>query len=156
MAYTNLLLRLKAATADDPAEVAAVNAQADDWMVKAMAARRQQPSSAGRLDINAAPPPPPPPPPPKDFGNQPASASPGPRLHPGQGSDSEKFWQVTGDGSATARALLGRLLGKEFRAKLVGTPEGVWVMVGPYSNEQALNRAKAELESAGFHPLRVW
>jgi cell division protein FtsN len=52
--------------------------------------------------------------------------------------------------------LLGRLLGKEFRAKLVGTPEGVWVMVGPYSNGQALSRAKAELEAAGVHPLRVW
>jgi beta-lactamase regulating signal transducer with metallopeptidase domain len=156
MAYTNLLLRLKAATADDPAEVAAVNAQADDWMVKAMAARRQQPSSAAHPDINAAPPPPPPPPPPKDFGNQPASASPGPYLHPGQVSDSEKFWQVTGDGSLTARALVGQLLGKGFRAKLVGNPEGVWVMVGPYSNEQALNTAKAELEAAGVHPLRVW
>jgi hypothetical protein len=71
-------------------------------------------------------------------------------------SDSEKYWQVTGDGSATARALLGQLLGKEFRGKLVGTPEAVWVMAGPYSTEQALNQAKAALEAAGFHPLRVW
>jgi hypothetical protein len=66
------------------------------------------------------------------------------------------FWQVTGDGSATARALLGQLLGKGFRGKLVGTPEAVWVIAGPYSNEQALNTAKAELEAAGVHPLRVW
>jgi beta-lactamase regulating signal transducer with metallopeptidase domain len=163
MAYANLLLRAKAAIMDDPAEVAAVNAQADDWMVKAMAARRQQQAaprpadaSAAHPDINAAPPPPPPPPPPIDFGNQPASASPGPRRLPGQSPESEKFWQVTGDGSATARALVGQLLGKGFRAKLVGTPEAVWVMVGPYSNEQALNRAKAELEAAGFRPLHVW
>jgi cell division protein FtsN len=133
-----------------------VNAQADDWMVKAMAARRQQPSSAAHPDINAAPPPPPPPPPPKDFGNQPASASPGPYLHPGQVSDSEKFWQVTGDGSVTAGALLGQLLGKGFHPKLVGTPEAAWVMVGPYSNEEALNKAKAALEAAGVRPLRVW
>jgi cell division septation protein DedD len=109
-----------------------------------------------RPDINAAPPPPPPPPPPKDFGNQPASASPGPRRLPGQSPESERFWQVTGDGSATARALVGQLLGKGFRAKLVGTPEGAWVMAGPYTNEQALNTAKAALEAAGFHPLRVW
>jgi hypothetical protein len=39
---------------------------------------------------------------------------------------------------------------------LAGTPDGAWVMAGPYTNEQALNRAKAELEAAGFHPLRVW
>ena len=98
----------------------------------------------------------PPPSPPKDFGNQPASAAPGPHRLPGQWPQSAKFWQVTGDGSATARALLGLLLGKGFTAKLVGTPESVWVMAGPYSNEQALNRAKAELEAAGVHPLRVW
>jgi hypothetical protein len=48
------------------------------------------------------------------------------------------------------------LLGKGFRGKLVGTPEAAWVMAGPYSNEQALNRAKGELEAAGVHPLRVW
>jgi beta-lactamase regulating signal transducer with metallopeptidase domain len=160
MGYTNLLLRAKAAIMDDPAEVATVIAQADDWAQKALDAHKQQrtaprpaDASVERPDINAAPPPPPPP---EDFGNQPASASPGPRLHPGQASDSEKYWQVTGDGSATARALLGQLLGKGFRGKLVGTPEGVWVMAGPYSNEQALNRAKAELEAAGFHPLRIW
>jgi beta-lactamase regulating signal transducer with metallopeptidase domain len=152
MAYTNLLLRLKTAIADDPAEAAAWNSQADVWMVKAMAARRQQPSSAAHPDINAAPPPPPPPPPPKDFGNQPASASPVPGPLAGAGS----FWQVVGDGTATARALLGQLLGKGFQARLVGTPDGAWVMAGPYTNEQALNTAKAALEAAGFHPLRVW
>jgi beta-lactamase regulating signal transducer with metallopeptidase domain len=153
MAYTNLLLRLKAATADDPAEVAAWNSQADVWMVKAMAARRQQPSSAGRQDINAAPPPPPPP---KDFGNQPASASPIPHGLPGPLAATGSFWQVVGDGTATARDLLGQLLGKGFRGKLVGNPEAAWVIAGPYSNEQALNKAKAELEAAGVHPLRVW
>ena len=166
MGYTNLLLRAKAAIMDDPAEVATVTAQADDWARKAgvlFAARKQQrtaprpaDASVGRPDINAVPPPPPPPPPPKDFGNQPASASAGPHRLPGQGPDSEKYWQVTGDGSATARALLGQLLGKEFRGRLVGTPDGAWVMAGPYTNEQALNQAKAALEAAGFHPLRVW
>jgi hypothetical protein len=90
------------------------------------------------------------------FGNQPALAAPGPHRLPGQVSDSERFWQVTGDGGVTARTLLGQLLGKEFRGRLVGTPDGAWVMAGPYTNEQALNRAKAELEAAGVHPLRVW
>ena len=163
MAYANLLLRAKAAIMDDPAEVATLIAQADDWVQKALDARKQQrnsprppDASARRADINAAPPPPPPPPPPKDFGNQPASASADPHRLPGQGTESEKFWQVTGDGSATARALLGQLLGKGFQARLVGTPDGAWVMAGPYTNEQALNTAKAALEAAGFHPLRVW
>jgi len=163
MAYLNLLLRLKAAIADDPAEVASLIAQADDWLKKALDAIKQQrtaprpaDASVGHPDINAAPPPPPPPPPPKDFGNQPASASPAPPRPPGLAPDSEKFWQVTGDGAATARALLGQLLGKGFPAKLVGSPEATWVMAGPYSNEQALSRAKAELEAAGVHPVRVW
>ena len=164
MGYTNLLLRAKAAIMDDPAEVATVIAQADDWARKAFDAHKQQrtaprpaDASVERPDINAAlPPPPAPPPPPEDFGNQPASASPIPHGLPGPLAATGSFWQVVGDGSATARALVGQLLGKGFRAKLVGNPEGVWVMAGPYSNEQALNRAKAELEAAGVHPLHVW
>ena len=95
MAYTNLLLRAKAAIMDDPAEVAAVNAQADDWVPKALALKalsQQKLFSADQTDDSVAralaarlqqpnyarPIPPPPPPPPKDFGNQPASASPVP------------------------------------------------------------------------------
>jgi beta-lactamase regulating signal transducer with metallopeptidase domain len=172
MAYVNLLLRAKAAIVDDPAEVAALIAQADVWAKKALDARNQQRNSppppaapAGRLDVNATPPslpvvapppPPPPPPPPKDFGNQPASASPGPSRHPGLSPDTGSFWQVIGDGSATAKALVAQLLDKGFPARLVGTPDAVWVMVGPYSNQQALNKAKAELEAAGVRPLRMW
>jgi|SRR5271157_531426 len=183
MAYTNLLLRAKAAIVDDPAEVAALIAQADDWVGKLMAqaddwvqkaldSRKQQPTSpqpaeapAGHLDVNATPPslpavapppPPPPPPPPKDFGNQAASASQAPRRLPGQWPDSGSFWQVVGDGSATAKALVSQLLDKGFPARLVGIPGGVYVMVGPFSNQQALDKAKAELEAAGVRPLRVW
>ena len=96
---------------------------------------------------------PPPPPPPKDFGNQPASASPVPH---GPLAGAGSFWQVVGDGSVTARDLLGQLLGKGFQARLVGTPDGAWVMAGPYTNKQALNTAKAALEAAGCHPLRIW
>ena len=160
MGYTNLLLRAKAAIMDDPAEVATVIAQADDWAQKALDAHRQQQAaprsadaSAAHPDITAAPPPPPPP---EGFGNQPASASPGPRLHPGQSPDSGTFWQVAGDGSATAKDLVAQLLGKGFPARLVGTPAAVFVMVGPYSDPQALDRAKAALEAAGVRPLRVW
>jgi len=104
---------------DDPAEVAAVNAQADDWVPKALALKalsQQKLFSADQTDDSVAralaarlqqpnyarPIPPPPPPPPKDFGNQPASASAGPHRLPGQSPESEKYWQVTGDGGATA------------------------------------------------------
>ena len=86
MAYANLLLRAKAAIVDDPAEAAALIAQGDNWVQKALAARRQQPSSprppaapAGRLDVNATPPslpavaPPPPPPPPPGVESQKAN-----------------------------------------------------------------------------------
>ena len=172
MAYLNLLLRLKAAIVDDPAEVSALIAQANVWVQKALDAQWRQRSSprspaapAGHLDVNSAPPPlpavtaPPPPPPPaprEGFGNQPASASPAPHSPHGQGPDSGEFWQVTGDGSATAKALVAQLLAKGFHVRLVGTPDDVFVMVGPYSNQQALDKAKAELESAGVHPLRVW
>ena len=45
---------------------------------------------------------------------------------------------------------------KGFLARVVGTPEAVWVMAGPYSDEKALNKAKGELEAAGVHPLWVW
>jgi tetratricopeptide (TPR) repeat protein len=169
MAYANLLLRAKAAIMDDPGEVAVLIAQADDWVQKAMDARKQQPTAprppaapAGHLDVNATPPslpavaPPPPPPPPEGFGNQPASASPAhPRL-PGQSPEAGSFWQVIGDGNATAKDLAGQLRDRGFRAKLVGTPDAVFVMVGPYSDPQALDNAKAELEAAGVRPLRVW
>jgi cell division protein FtsN len=171
MAYANLLLRAKAAIVDDPAEVAALIAQADGWVQKALDARKQQPAAprppaapAGHLDVNATPPslpavaPPPPPPPPNSFGNQPASASPARHRLPGQSPEAGDFWQVIGDGSVAAKDLADELRAKGFPARLVklmGTPEAVYVMVGPYSNQQALDKAKAELEAAGVHPLRV-
>jgi beta-lactamase regulating signal transducer with metallopeptidase domain len=79
MAYMNLLCRLKAAVVDDPAESMHLIAQADDWVGKAIQARRERPSSTAsdRIDVDAPPtapvpklipaPPPPPPPPPGGF-----------------------------------------------------------------------------------------
>ena len=74
MAYCNLLLRAKAAIVDDPAEVRSLIAAADEWVGKALAAKRAELNSApsaapASLDVNAPPPPlpasaPPPPPPP--------------------------------------------------------------------------------------------
>jgi hypothetical protein len=74
MAYLNLLHRISGLVADDPKVSAAEQAEADDWVRKALDARRAQaaqPKPADALDLNAeppvvvpAPPPPPPPPPP--------------------------------------------------------------------------------------------
>lgn len=75
MAYMNLLYRLKAALVDDPAESAKAIEQADEWVQKALAARRSRPEekAPAHIDVDGPPPtaipmmvpaPPPPPPPP--------------------------------------------------------------------------------------------
>ncbi len=74
MAYLNLMYRIKGLLADDPKDSAAAQAQADQWVGKALNAKRAkaaQAKPADALDLNAeppvvipAPPPPPPPPPP--------------------------------------------------------------------------------------------
>ena len=81
MAYLNLLYRLKAGMAESAGEAAGLIAKADDWVGKALAAKRAQGPgerpTLGQLDVDgpppgpaspdsfvAKPPPPPPPPPP--------------------------------------------------------------------------------------------
>jgi beta-lactamase regulating signal transducer with metallopeptidase domain len=78
MAYLNLMSRLRAPLADDAAESARYIAQADDWVAKAIAARkahRALPQDMDHIDVDGPvpafvpmiPPPPPPPPPPGGF-----------------------------------------------------------------------------------------
>jgi len=74
MAYLNLMHRAKGLIAETPAETASENAAADQWVGKALEARRvraRQAKPAGQFDLDGepsflvpAPPPPPPPPPP--------------------------------------------------------------------------------------------
>ena len=79
MAYINLLHRIEAGIADTDAQSAIFVAQADDWVMKALAAKRRQARNTdpptGVLDVDGpvpgpwtAPPPPPPPPPPMPPG----------------------------------------------------------------------------------------
>ena len=79
MAYLNLLARLRAAIVDDAAESARLIAQADEWVGKALKARKERPDQdkrTDRIDVDGPPPlpipsvlpPPPPPPPPPDKG----------------------------------------------------------------------------------------
>ena len=72
MAYMNLLYRIEAGIADTPAEAAELTAKADDWVSKALEARRKQAQAnmaadrapnANRSDEPLPPAPPPPPPP---------------------------------------------------------------------------------------------
>ena len=78
MAYMNLLSRVKAALVDDPAESQQQIAQADEWVHKALDARKKQPEAPPlHIDADGPPPapipamvpapPPPPPPPPGGF-----------------------------------------------------------------------------------------
>ena len=77
MAYMNLLARLKAPLADTPAEHDSLIALADQWVHKALTAKKGRagtPNPAEQIDVDQpapmaipavipAPPPPPPPPP---------------------------------------------------------------------------------------------
>jgi len=81
MAYINLLYRIEAAITDTPEQSDAALKKADDWVQKALAAKRRQmqaPKSDAKPDADnlaqgprmmAPPPPPPPPPPGRPRGN---------------------------------------------------------------------------------------
>ena len=173
MAYMNLLDRLKAGIVESPAESADLIAKADDWVTRTLATKRrnaqnQQPEPAPHLNVDGPPPgpasaqavlaapPPPPPPPPAVSDNQTASASPLPEQR-NSAEWSGSFWQVTG-GAGTANVLTRLLKEKGFHAvSLTSTADNlVRVMVGPYHDAQSLDRAKVNLEGAGFHPVRIW
>ena len=161
MAYLNLLDRIKAAMVDSSDESTDLIRQADDWLGKAVAAKRQRaqnPKPAETLDLNAtppgpgeAPPPPPPPPPPS---NQPASAV---AMHPHNVAEmGGTFWQVT-QGNTFANALAGSLKTAGFPVRIVAAPDGlVRVMVGPYQDQASLDQAKSALATQGITVVREW
>ena len=77
MAYMNLLYRIQAGISDTDAQYADLTAKADEWVDKALAAKRAQagkPQPPNGSYMVPAPPPPPPPPPPAADANVPASA----------------------------------------------------------------------------------
>jgi beta-lactamase regulating signal transducer with metallopeptidase domain/cell division septation protein DedD len=172
MAYINLLCRLKAGLVDSPAESADLMAKADQWVGNALATKRARangpkpgpatidvdgpPPGPESLSRRVAAPPPPPPPPIGSAGNQ--VASPLPPVKPRNAEAPSPYWQVTGRADAPAMALFHELESKGFRAALFRAREDdlVRVMVGPYFDQQSLERAKGEIEAAGFHALRIW
>ncbi|HEX3876965.1 MAG TPA: TonB family protein [Bryobacteraceae bacterium] len=84
MAYLNLLYRLQAGMADTPAQADQALATANDWVSKALAAKREvalnppPPPDSDALELPKvqAPPPPPPPPPPPGQNSQLAQGQP--------------------------------------------------------------------------------
>jgi cell division septation protein DedD len=78
---------------------------------------------------------------------------------PGIVSSSElpagSFWQVLAVKPEVAEAMRQTLKDKGFQVSLTpGTNNLTRVLVGPYSDSPSLGRAKTELETAGFRPVR--
>jgi cell division septation protein DedD len=156
MAYLNLMYRLQANIADNAAEAAKAISEADEWVGKALAAKRlaaASPSSAGTWV--AAPPPPPPPPPPPYFSDSAlASDAPMPARHDRAGT----YWQVMGATGAPARKLIVELNIAGFPAGsyMTGSDSAVRVIVGPYPDDTSLAAARSKLEAAGYRVIRSW
>lgn len=65
------------------------------------------------------------------------------------------YWQVIAVKSGGVDAMRQTLEGKGFHVALTpGTNNLTRVLVGPYNDNSALGRAKTELETAGFQPVR--
>jgi cell division septation protein DedD len=56
---------------------------------------------------------------------------------------------------SSAETLLKTLKDKGFPVSMSPGPNNLMrILVGPYTDTQSMGRAKTELESAGFHPIR--
>jgi cell division protein FtsN len=65
------------------------------------------------------------------------------------------YWQVMAVSQSTAEAMRQTLKDKGFPVVLTpGTNNLTRVLVGPYSDNALLGRAKTDLEAAGIHPIR--
>jgi cell division protein FtsN len=65
------------------------------------------------------------------------------------------FWQVLAVKPEVAEAMRSTLKDKGFQVSLTpGTNNLTRVLVGPYNDSPSLGRAKTELETAGFRPVR--
>ncbi len=65
------------------------------------------------------------------------------------------YWQIVAAPLKYAEAVMGALKHRGFPALMTpGPPNLVRVLVGPYTDAAALNKAKTELEAAGFRPIR--
>jgi cell division septation protein DedD len=123
------------------------------------AASADQPPQPGADLTPATQPPDAPPQPttqPAQTPTQPTSAQALAELPAAADSPAGSFWQVIATANRTsAEALLQSLRDKGFPVTLSPGPNNlVRVLVGPYTDTQAMGRAKTQLEDAGFHPVR--
>jgi len=90
---------------------------------------------------------------------QPAQAPPAEkRVEPAPAISPEpapgSYWQVMAVKEPEAQVVVRTLKDKGFPASLSPGPNGlVRVLVGPFNDRDALGKAKADLENAGFHPI---
>jgi cell division septation protein DedD len=135
---------------------------------------RPQPASPAPVPVSSAPPAPD-----AAAGQTPTEAAPQPTTQPttqpSQPSAAEKpaappastgvvtsselppgsFWQVVAVKPEVAEAMRSTLKDKGFQVTLTpGTNNLTRVLVGPYNDSPSLGRAKTELETAGFRPVR--
>jgi beta-lactamase regulating signal transducer with metallopeptidase domain len=163
MAYLNLMYRMKADLEDTPAQALEMIRTADTWVEKALAAKKAElregkPANAPapRISDSMMIGPPPPPPPPPNAGVLPVSDA--PRVHAGERAEGT-YWQIAGQGRK-ALELVEALKAWGFRVTVItDSAEGQLfsrVMVGPYRGEEAVEKARGDLTTAGFAPLRRW
>jgi cell division septation protein DedD len=154
-----------------PARLASESGSANS-ATNAAADSRPQPASPAPVPVSSTPPAP------DTAGQAPTEAAPQPTTQPSQGSQpaaAEKpaaaptatgivasselpagsFWQVLAVKPEVAEAMRSTLKDKGFQVSLTpGTNNLTRVLVGPYNDSPSLGRAKTELETAGFRPVR--
>ena len=92
-------------------------------------------------------------PPPADKRAEPVPPANG--IVPAEQLQTGNYWQVIAIKPEVSDAMRQTLKDKGFQVALTpGTNNLTRVLVGPYSDTQALGRAKTELEKAGFNPVR--
>jgi len=92
-------------------------------------------------------------------GSQPSEEKPAASSNTGVVSSSElqpgSYWQVIAVKPEVAEAMRQTLKDKGFQVSLTpATPTLTRVLVGPYKDTPSLGRAKTDLETAGFQPVR--
>ena len=152
-------LQAEAAAASGPQSPDARPEPASPAPAQPPAASADQPPQPGADLTPATQPPDAPPQPttqPAQTPTQPTSAQALAELPAAADSPAGSFWQVIATANRTsAEALLQSLRDKGFPVTLSPGPNNlVRVLVGPYTDTQAMGRAKTQLEDAGFHPVR--
>jgi cell division protein FtsN len=93
--------------------------------------------------------------PPPAVAEKPAAPPPATGIVTSSELPAGSFWQVLAVKPEVAEAMRQTLKDKGFQVSLTpGTNNLTRVLVGPYSDSPSLGRAKTELETAGFRPVR--